>query len=75
MIAKSRFAHSQRMLIVSGILCIVIILVVLQMWLFTATMSAFLNGDESVLIPAALVSLICLSLNVGLFRYLYRLER
>ena len=50
-------------------------LVVLQLWLLTATMNAYLGGDRSVIWPAAAVSLGCLLLNAGLLRYLYRIER
>ena len=50
-------------------------LVILQLWLLTATMNAFLGGDESVIWPAAGASLLCLLLNVGLLRYLYHLDR
>lgn len=71
----SRFARKQRMTIVLGILTIVLIIVILQLWLLTATMNAYLGGDHTVLWPAALVSLICLALNVGLLWYLYGLER
>jgi hypothetical protein len=72
---RARFARNQRMTIASGILCIVIIIIILQLWLFTATMNAYLGGDSAVLWPGALVSLICLGLNAGLLRYLYGLER
>jgi len=43
-------------------------------WLLTATMNAYLGGDETVIWPAAGVSLLCLLLNVGLWRYLQRME-
>ncbi len=72
---KSRFARNQRMTIVLGILSIVLIIVILQLWLFTATMNAYLGGDTSILWPAALASLICLGLNLGLLWYLYGLEK
>lgn len=72
---RSRFARKQRMTIVLGILSIVVIIVILQLWLLTATMNAYLGGDEAVLIPAALASLVCLGLNAGLMWYLYGLER
>lgn len=72
---RSRFARSQRSMIVTGILSLVIIIVVLQLWLFTATMNAYLGGDESILLPAALASMFCLALNAGLLWYLYSLER
>ena len=44
-------------------------------WLFTATVNAYLGGDRGILLPAALVSLLCLGLNLGLLRYLYGIER
>jgi hypothetical protein len=47
----------------------------LQLWLLTATMNAYLGGDESVIWPAAGASLLCLLLNAGLLRYLYQLDR
>ncbi len=67
--------RAQRATIVTGILCIVLILDVLQLWLLTATMNAYLGGDSGIATPAALVSLACLALNVGLLRYLYALDR
>jgi divalent metal cation (Fe/Co/Zn/Cd) transporter len=70
-----RSTREQRMPIISGILAFVLILVVLQLWLLTATMNAYLGGDESVIWPAAAASAVCLALNVGLLRYLRRLEQ
>jgi F0F1-type ATP synthase assembly protein I len=70
-----RFARSQRMAIVNGILVIIVLIVVLQLWLFTATMNAYLGGDHSIVLPAALVSLFCLGLIAGLIWYVYALER
>ena len=51
----------------------VVILVVLQLWLLTATMNAYLGGDEEVVWPAAAASLACFLLNLGLLRCLGRL--
>jgi hypothetical protein len=62
-------------MIVSGILCIILILVVMQLWLLTATMNAFLGGDDSITWPAAFASLTCFALNAGLLWYLYGLDR
>ena len=72
---KRIFTRQQRMTIVYGILCVVLILVVLQLWLLTATMNAFLGGDEGVILPAGAASAVCLLLNLGLLRYLYQIER
>jgi hypothetical protein len=72
---RRRFSRSQRLTIVYGILCIVLIVVMLQLWLLMATMNAYLGGDESVIWPAALVSVVCFGLNGGLLWYIYRMER
>jgi hypothetical protein len=50
-------------------------MVVLQLWLLTATMNAFLAGQERVVIPAAIASIVCFALNLGLLSYIYRMER
>ncbi len=61
--------------IVTGVLLFVIMIVVLQLWLFTATVHAYLGGDSSIVIPAGVASAVCFALVGGLVAYLYRLER
>lgn len=75
MALKRAVSREQRTTIISGMLAFVLMLIVLQLWLLTATMNAYLGGDDSVVWPAAVVSAACLLLNAGLLRYLYRLER
>lgn len=72
---KRPFSREQRTVIIYGMLFFVLIMVVLQLWLFTATMNAWLGGDDSFVWPAAAASAACLALNIGLFRYLVRIER
>jgi hypothetical protein len=69
------FTREQRMPIVHGMLAFVVILVVLQLWLLTATMNAYLGGEGSIVWPAAAASSFCFLLNAGLLRYLWRIER
>jgi hypothetical protein len=73
--ANRPFSRDQRTTIVYGMLVFVLIVVVLQLWLLTATMNAWLGGDDSVVWPAAAVSAGGLALNVGLLAYLRRMER
>jgi hypothetical protein len=72
---KRAFSRDQKATIVFGILSIVVIMVILQLWLLTATMNAFLAGQDRVIVPAAIASLVCFALNAGLLSYLYRMER
>ena len=69
-ILKRPFTREQRSTVVYGVLGFVLILVVLQLWLLTATMNAWLGGDESVLWPALGASAGCFLLDLGLLRYL-----
>jgi hypothetical protein len=73
--AKRPFSREQRTTIVYGMLVFVLSVVVLQLWLLTATMNAWLGGDSSIIWPAAAVSAGGLALNVGLLQYLRRIER
>ena len=75
MALRRPFTREQRTTIVYGMLVFVIILVVLQLWLLTATMNAYLGGDGAVIWPAAGASALCLALNAGLLRYLSHLDR
>ena len=75
MTVRRPVTREQRTTIVFGMLAFVLTLVILQLWLLTATMNAYLGGDDGVVWPAAGASLLCLLLNAGLLRYLYRLER
>jgi Family of unknown function (DUF6755) len=72
---KRPFTREQRMTVIYGMIAFILILVILQLWLLTATMNAYLGGDEGVIWPAAAASILCLLLNTGLLRYLYFIER
>jgi hypothetical protein len=72
---RNRFPRAQRMTIVNGMLVFVMLIIILQLWLLTATMNAYLGGDTEIVFPAAVASLVCLALNAGLLWYLYALER
>ena len=62
--------RAQRMPIVYGVLCFMLVLILLQLWLFTATLNAWLGGDTSVVWPGLGASVAVTALNLGLLRYL-----
>jgi hypothetical protein len=72
---KRAYSRQQRITIIYGILCFVLILVVTQLWLLTATMHASLGGDDTLSVPAGAASFACLMLNLGLLRYIHSIER
>ncbi len=70
MAMKRQFSRPQRTTVVYGVLCFVLTFVILQLWLLTATMNAWLGGDDSAVWPGFMASAACLLLNLGLLRYL-----
>ncbi len=72
---KPRLTRSQKATIFNGINLIVTLLVVMQLWLLTATMNAWLGGDTTVVWPAALASLGCFAVNLWLLRRLFYLQQ
>ncbi|MEW6733678.1 MAG: DUF6755 family protein [Acidobacteriota bacterium] len=71
---KPSYTREQKLTIVYGILTIVLLLVVLQLYMLAATMNAYLGGDETIIVPTAIASLVCFALNAGLLCYLYKIE-
>jgi hypothetical protein len=71
---KPFLTRKQKATIYGGISLIVLMLVILQLWLLTATMNAWLGGDSSIVWPAALASIACLLVNLWLLRRLTYLQ-
>ena len=69
---QRQLTRMQRLTVVYGVICFVLILVVLQLWLLTATLDAYLGGDNTLVWPGLVASAACLALNLGLLRYLIR---
>ena len=66
--------RSQRGTISYGILSLILLLVVMQLWLLSATMNAYLGGDETVPWPAALASVILFVANLRLLTFVRTLK-
>jgi hypothetical protein len=71
---KPPLTRSQRATIDAGISLIVVLMVILQLWLLTATMNAHLGGDDTVAWPAAIASAACFAVNLWLLRRLIHLH-
>ena len=72
---RRTFSRAQKTTILYGILSIVVVVTILQLWLLSATMNAFLSGSDFVIVPAGIASTICFALNAGLLWYVYAMER
>jgi hypothetical protein len=53
----ARLPHRPGLVVIDGALALIAILLIVQMWLLSATLDAFLAGRRAVVLPAALVSI------------------
>ena len=60
---------------IDGALALIAILLVVQMWLLTATLEAFLAGHREGVLPAALASAVLLLACAGLYLFVDRIDR
>jgi hypothetical protein len=58
-----------------GAISLIAILLVVQMWLLTATLEAFLAGHHEVVVPAAILSGLLFAACFALYRFLESIDR
>ncbi|MEO8361663.1 MAG: DUF6755 family protein [Vicinamibacteria bacterium] len=58
-----------------GTISLVAILLVVQMWLLSATLEAFLAGHNEAALPGAIVSGLLFASAFGLYRFIVRIDR
>lgn len=60
---------------IDGAIALIAILLIVQMWLLTATLEAFLAGHREPVVPAALLSLLLFGGCFGLYLFIERIDR
>lgn len=58
-----------------GALSLIAVLLVVQMWLLTATLEAFLAGHDDAAIPGAILSGLLFAASFGLYRSIVTIDR
>jgi len=59
---------------IDGALALVAVLLVVQMWLLTATLETYLAGHHEVAVPGAIVSALLFTACVGLYLFVLRVD-
>lgn len=72
----SRFPPERRGLtVIDGAVSLIAILLIVQMWLLTATLESFLAGHREGVLPAAIVSGLLLLASFGLYLFIEAVDR
>jgi hypothetical protein len=61
--------------VIDAALALVAVLLIVQMWLLTATLESFLAGEAGAALPAAIVSAVLFAACGGLYRFIVRVDR
>jgi predicted Co/Zn/Cd cation transporter (cation efflux family) len=59
---------------IAGAVALIAVLLVVQMWLLTATLDAFLGGHREVPLPAAIISGVMFLACLGLYLFIQHLD-
>jgi hypothetical protein len=60
---------------IDGAIALIAVLLIVQMWLLTATLEAFLAGHRGPALPAAIVSALLFGACFALYLFIERLDR
>ncbi len=66
--------RSRALTAIDGALALVAVLLVIQMWLLTATLESFLAGHHEAAIPGAIVSGLLFAASFGLYTFVLRVD-
>ena len=71
----SQFSRQSRGLTaIDGAMALIVILLMVQIWLLSATLDAYLAGHREVALPGAIVSGLLFATCAGLYLFVHRLE-
>jgi hypothetical protein len=73
--ALSHAVRARRRVAIDAAIVLIIVLLMAQMWLLTATLESFLAGHHAAALPGALVSLVLFVGCFGLYLLVIRLDR
>ena len=65
----------RRITALDGVAALLILLLMVQVWLLSATLDAFLAGHNDAALPGAITSGLIFAAAVGLFRFARRIDR
>jgi uncharacterized integral membrane protein len=70
----SRRNQARGLTAISGAMALIVILLVTQIWLLSATLNSYLAGHREVVIPGAVVSGLLFLMCVALYQFTVRVE-
>ena len=71
----SQFSRQKRGLTaIDGSIALIVVLLMMQIWLLSATLDGYLSGHRGVALPGAIASGLCFAACAGLYLFVRRIE-
>lgn len=67
--------RKRRRTVIDAAMIFVVVLLMVQMWLLTATLESYLAGHHDVALPGMLVSAVLFAACLGIYRFVARIDR
>jgi predicted Co/Zn/Cd cation transporter (cation efflux family) len=71
---QNRPTQKRGLTAIDGALALIVILLIVQMWLLTATLESYLAGHHEVALPSAIVSGVMFVICAGLYLFVRRVD-
>ncbi len=60
---------------ITGAMSLIVVLLIVQIWLLTATLDSYLAGRHGAAVPAAIISAVIFACCLGLYLFVERIDR
>jgi hypothetical protein len=70
-----RVSQTRGLTAIDGAMALIVLLLIVQMWLLSATLDTYLSGDRDATLPGALISGVLFLICGGLYLFVRRLEK
>jgi hypothetical protein len=67
--------RKRRRTVIDAAMIFVVILLMVQMWLLTATLESYLAGHHDAALPGMLISAVLFAACLGIYRFVARIDR
>lgn len=71
---SSRRPQSRGLTAIDGAMALIVILLIVQIWLLSATLESYLAGHREAAVPGAIISAILFVACLGLYRFVDRID-
>ena len=71
---NSQPPQSRGLTAIDGAMVLIIVLLVVQIWLLSATLESYLAGHRHAAVPGAIISVVLFAACLGLYRFVDRID-